>query len=225
MDQQSSLPGPTSIRFWFSSDQLPGFWQTLCIFARIHYIICRGLTSQKVFTHNSPFASQAEERREVVCARETCAACPVRSDGTMSATTGRVWHGRPQAAHEALQARRQDEAFRQASRTRAGIEGTRSQAVRRIGRRRARSDGWHKTQVQHQSEGHRRHSGAHCCCFDPDSSRSDTSIPLHASGFASCVAISEGGIISLRFRVSFANKVLKDGIFPRRLYKTLSFGS
>lgn len=96
--------------------------------------------------------SQAGERMEVVFARETCAACPVRRDCTPSATTGRVLHVRPQAAHEALQERRHEqetEAFRQAYQTRAGIEGTLSQAVRGMGIRRARYDGLPKTQVQH----------------------------------------------------------------------------
>lgn len=96
--------------------------------------------------------SLAGERMEVVFARETCAACPVRSDCTKSSTTGRVLHVRPQAAHEALQARRHEQAtpgFRQAYQTRAGIEGTLSQAVRGMGIRRARYDGLHKTQVQH----------------------------------------------------------------------------
>jgi transposase len=96
--------------------------------------------------------SQAGERMEVVFARETCAACPVRRDCTKSSTTGRVLHVRPQVAHEALQARRQEQetpAFRQAYQTRAGIEGTLSQAVRGMGIRRARYDGLHKTLVQH----------------------------------------------------------------------------
>jgi transposase len=96
--------------------------------------------------------SQAGERMEVVFARERCAACPVRSDCTKSSTTGRVLHVRPQADHEALQARRQEQetpAFRQTYQTRAGIEATLSQAVRGMGIRRARYDGLHKTQVQH----------------------------------------------------------------------------
>jgi len=96
--------------------------------------------------------SPAGERMEVVFAREVCAACPLRRDCTKSSTTGRVLHVRPQAAHEALQARRQEQetpAFGQAYQRRAGIEGTLSQAVRRMGIRRARYDGLHKTQVQH----------------------------------------------------------------------------
>ena len=96
--------------------------------------------------------SLAGERIEVVFAREVCAACPLRKDCTKSATTGRVLHLRPQAAHEALQARRYEQetpAFRQAYQTRAGIEATLSQAVRGMGIRRARYDGLHKTQVQH----------------------------------------------------------------------------
>ena len=76
----------------------------------------------------------------------------MRSECTKSSTTGRVLHVQRQAAHEALQARRQEQetpAFRQAYQTRAGIEGTLSQAVRAMGMRRARYDGLHKTQVQH----------------------------------------------------------------------------
>ena len=94
----------------------------------------------------------AGERVEVVFPKETCALCPVRSDCTKSATTGRVLHVRSQAAHEALQARRQEQetpAFRQDYQTRAGIEGTLSQAVRGMGMRRARYDGLHKTHLEH----------------------------------------------------------------------------
>ncbi len=61
-------------------------------------------------------------------------------------------HLRPQAAHEALQARRQEQQtqeFRQQYATRAGIEGTLSQGVRRMGLRRARYDGLQKVHVQH----------------------------------------------------------------------------
>ena len=96
--------------------------------------------------------SPAGDRMEVVFASEVCAACPMRSACTQSQTTGRVLHLRPQAAHEALHARRQEQqtqAFRQQYATRAGIEGTHSQAVRRMGLRRARYDGLDKTHVQH----------------------------------------------------------------------------
>jgi len=102
--------------------------------------------------HSSSRWSPAGERIEVVFAQQVCAACPVRNACTKSATTGRVLHVRPQAAHEALQARRHEQAtpaFRQAYQTRAGIEGTLSQAVRGMGIRRARYDGLHKTHVQH----------------------------------------------------------------------------
>jgi transposase len=73
--------------------------------------------------------------------------------------TGRVLHLRPQAAHEALQARRQEQQtpeFRQEYATRAGIEGTLSQGVRAMGLRRAKYDGLYKTHLQHVSPG-RRH--------------------------------------------------------------------
>jgi transposase len=94
----------------------------------------------------------AGERLEVVFAQEVCAACPLRLDCTKSATTGRVLHVRPQAAHQALQARRQEQQtpqFRRQYAMRAGIEGTLSQAVRGMGIRRARYDGLPKVPLQH----------------------------------------------------------------------------
>jgi transposase len=96
--------------------------------------------------------SRAGERIEVVFAPQTCADCPVRQQCTHSQTTGRVLHLRPQAAYEALQARRAEEqtpAFRQEYATRAGIEGTLSQGVRGMGLRRAKYDGLPKTHLQH----------------------------------------------------------------------------
>ena len=102
--------------------------------------------------HTSARWSPAGERMEVVFAREVCAACPMRKQCTQSQTTGRVLHLRPQTAHEALHARRQEQqtqAFRRQYATRAGIEGTHSQAVRRMGLRRARYDGLAKTHLQH----------------------------------------------------------------------------
>jgi transposase len=102
--------------------------------------------------HRSSRWSVAGERMEVVFPPEICARCPVRSDCTHSQTTGRVLHLRPQEAHEALQARRHEQQtlqFRQAYATRAGIEGTLSQAVRGMGVRRARYDGLPKVQLQH----------------------------------------------------------------------------
>jgi IS5 family transposase len=95
--------------------------------------------------------SRSGERMEVVFATEVCAKCPVRSDCTQSQTTGRVLHLHPQEAHSALQARRQEQQtprFRQQYATRAGIEGTLSQAVRGMGLRRARSDGLPKVHLQ-----------------------------------------------------------------------------
>jgi len=63
-----------------------------------------------------------------------------------------VLHVRPYAAQEALLARRQEQEtspFRQGYATRAGIEATLSQGVRRMGLRRARYDGLQKTHLQH----------------------------------------------------------------------------
>jgi len=105
----------------------------------------QGQTSSRWTTIQEP------ERIEVVFARATCAACPCRADCTQSQTTGRVLHLRPQAAHEALQGRRQElptQEFRDHYAIRAGIEGTLSQAVRGMGLRRARYDGLHRTHLQ-----------------------------------------------------------------------------
>ena len=102
--------------------------------------------------------SRAGERMEIVFAAETCARCPVRQDCTRSQTTGRVLHVRPQAAHEALQARRQLEQtpeFRQQYALRSGIEATLSQGVRGMGMRRSRYDGLART---HVPRGKTRHS-------------------------------------------------------------------
>ena len=92
------------------------------------------------------------ERIEVVFARTTCEMCPCQTDCTRSQTTGRVLHVRPQAAQEALLARRKEQetrAFRQGYATRAGIEGTQTLGVRGMGLRRARYDGLQKTHLQH----------------------------------------------------------------------------
>jgi transposase len=94
---------------------------------------------------------QEPERVEVVFARTTCAACPCRPNCTRSQPTGRVLHLRPQAAHEALLARRQEQqtpAFQQSYASRAGIEGTLSQGVRGMGLRQARYIGLQKTHLQ-----------------------------------------------------------------------------
>jgi transposase len=96
--------------------------------------------------------SQAGERLDIVVATETCAACPVRQDGTRSQTTGRVLHVRPQAGHDAFHAQRhveQTPACRQQSALRSGSEGTLSQGVRAMGMRRSCSDGLARTPVHH----------------------------------------------------------------------------
>jgi transposase len=92
------------------------------------------------------------ERIEAGFARQTCAACPSQTDCTHATTAGRVVHLRPQATHETLQARRAEQQtpeFRKQYATRAGIEGTHSQGVRRMGLRRSRYDGLPKTHFQH----------------------------------------------------------------------------
>jgi transposase len=85
-------------------------------------------------------------------ARETCRACPCRSDCTRTRGAGRWLTLRPEAEHRALKAarsRQETPAFRAAYPLRSGIEGSHSQAVRRCGGRRSRYIGAVKTQVQH----------------------------------------------------------------------------
>jgi hypothetical protein len=82
----------------------------------------------------------------------TCAACPVRIACTDATSGGRSLKLLPQAAQQALQERRQEQAtplFHEQYATRSGIEATLSQAVRRSGLRRARYDGLAKVQAQH----------------------------------------------------------------------------
>ena len=82
----------------------------------------------------------------------TCAACPVRAECTDATSGRRSLKLLPQAAQQALQERRQEQAtplFHKQYATRSGIEATLSQALRRSGLRRARYDGLAKVQVQH----------------------------------------------------------------------------
>ena len=91
------------------------------------------------------------DRIEVVFATQTCLECPSRVDCTQSKTSERVLHLRPQTAHEALQARKQEQQtpeFRQQYTPRAGIEGTLSQKIRSMGLRRTRYDGLPKVHFQ-----------------------------------------------------------------------------
>lgn len=98
---------------------------------QVHSATCpQGQTSSRWSYLSDP------ERIEVVFARTICAGCPCRADCTRSRSAGRVLHLRPQAAHEALLARRQE-------------QGTLSQAVRVMGLRRARYVGLPRTHLQH----------------------------------------------------------------------------
>ena len=92
------------------------------------------------------------DRIEARFALKTCAACPSRQDCTHATSAGRVVHLLPQPAHKALQARRAEQRtleFREQYATRAGIEGTHAQGVRRMGLRRSHYDGLPKTHFQH----------------------------------------------------------------------------
>jgi transposase len=83
--------------------------------------------------------------------RKTCSPCPVKALCTTSKTHGRQVAVRPQAAHEAIQSRRQymeTDAFREAYAIRAGVEGVISQAAYALRGRRTRYRGLAKTHLQ-----------------------------------------------------------------------------
>ncbi|WP_329345417.1 IS1182 family transposase [Streptomyces sp. NBC_01352] len=84
--------------------------------------------------------------------RQDCAACPVRSKCTRSATEPRKLSLAPRAEHDAIRARRQlqeTKQWRQHYATRAGVEGTIAQGLRRCGLRKSRYTGLDKTCLQH----------------------------------------------------------------------------
>jgi len=85
-------------------------------------------------------------------AADDCRTCPLRARGTQAKTGPRTMKLRPRDQHEAVQVARQrqtSEAFTQWYAGRAGIEGTLSQRVRALGRRRAHYIGQAKTHLQH----------------------------------------------------------------------------
>ncbi|WP_327281152.1 IS1182 family transposase [Streptomyces sp. NBC_01205] len=84
-----------------------------------------------------------------------CRPCPVREQCTTS-SAGRRLTLRPREEHEALRQARVDQdtsTWKERYKTRAGVEGTISQAVGRCGLRRSRYDGLPKTSLQHQLTG------------------------------------------------------------------------
>ncbi|BFO14599.1 hypothetical protein SHKM778_09870 [Streptomyces sp. KM77-8] len=84
-----------------------------------------------------------------------CRPCPVREQCTTS-SVGRRLTLRPRQEHEALRQARADQdtdTWKDRYKTRAGIEGTISQAVGRCGLRRSRYRGLAKTSLQHQLTG------------------------------------------------------------------------
>jgi len=88
----------------------------------------------------------------VAFAKSDCAECAVRGQCTRAALRPRVLKLRPQAQHEALQQRRQEqssETFKQRYAKRAGIEGTLSQGTRRFDLRRTPYRGQAKTHLHH----------------------------------------------------------------------------
>ena len=84
--------------------------------------------------------------------RQDCAACQVRDRCPRSTTEARGLTRHPTAPPLALQAaraRQHTERFKAASKRRAGIEGTMSQAAFALGRRRTRYRGLKKTHFHH----------------------------------------------------------------------------
>jgi transposase len=82
---------------------------------------------------------------------KSCRRCPAKALCTTSTKQGRHLTVRPQAEHEAIQARRryqETQAFREAYAVRAGVEGVISQAAYTLGLRRARYRGLAKTHLQ-----------------------------------------------------------------------------
>jgi hypothetical protein len=89
---------------------------------------------------------------QVMFRKQDCAGCAVRSRCTRSTTGARELTLHPKAQQLALHAARehqQTEPFKEASKHRAGIEGTRSQAAYALGMRRTRSRGIKKTHLHH----------------------------------------------------------------------------
>ena len=83
---------------------------------------------------------------------KTCCACPVRSQCTRSKAQPRELTLRPQELFVALHERRKTQnssEFRKRYGTRAGIESTHAQGIRRTGLRRTRYIGLAKTHLQH----------------------------------------------------------------------------
>ena len=89
---------------------------------------------------------------QVLFDKKTCAGCAVRIRCTRSKAGPRELTLHPQAQHLALQAaraRQHTDAFKELYRSRAGVEGTISQAVFACGMRRTRYRGVVKTHLQH----------------------------------------------------------------------------
>jgi len=83
---------------------------------------------------------------------DDCLPCPLRAHCTRAKNVGRTLTIYPQRRYEALQQareRQETEEFRELYGERAGIEGTISQGVRRIGLRRTRYLGLSRTHLQH----------------------------------------------------------------------------
>ena len=89
---------------------------------------------------------------QVSFSKRDCAACEARARCTRSKSNPRGLTLHPQAQHLALEAareRQQTKAFKEQYKSRAGVEGTISEAVFALGMRRTRYRGQAKTHLQH----------------------------------------------------------------------------
>jgi transposase len=110
-----------------------------------------GATSTQ-HTHERVRRGSAQRVHVFQFAAEDCAACPLRERCTQSLVAGRTIKLREPAQFAALQAARERQrsaAFGKRYATRAGIEGTLSQGVRRFGLRVSRYTTQAKTHFQH----------------------------------------------------------------------------
>jgi transposase len=100
----------------------------------------------------STATSQGKPVIEVAFNQRTCRTCPCRSRCTRSKHGPRTLKLHPEAQHDALQKRRQEQMttdFKERYKKRAGIEGTIAQGTRSLDLRKSRYRGLNKTRLQH----------------------------------------------------------------------------
>jgi transposase len=140
------LVGPTLKTHWYQAET--GYDLThFAIDWEAETVTCpQGRTSSSW----TPVQDAGKELIKVKFSQSDCKVCPCQASCT--GTTRRTLTLHPKEQMQALFAarkREETEAFKDAYRHRAGIEGLHSQAVRRMGLRRSRYIGLHKTHLDH----------------------------------------------------------------------------